>query len=483
MANGTRSAEVEIRDTRLKSIMGFHGRASELQEYSRQLKKPEKDRCFTQCSDCAQMCAATVTNHIQGSAVVYHSPMGCFACTPAQNEATQNAAKARGIEPFNVRSVCSNISEKDTIYGGLKKLRDAINLANERFSPTCIFIQSSCAAGIVGDDIESVADEMAAELGIPIVPVFCEGFKSKAWSSGFDAGYHGILRKIVKKPEKKQEDLVNIFNFLGSDTFSPMLSRLGLRANYLVPLADIDALRSMSEAACSTQVCETLGTYVTTVLEEEFGVPKVHAPSPYGIGWTDAWYREIARITGKSGIVEELIEEEHKRIEPELKALREELKGLRVYIYAGDSYAHNLASLVTDLGVEIAGITTLHHDMRVDGDDPEYSTLQEMIDTAGDIEELTVCNKQPYEIIKQLKKVQPDFMIVRHMNMTILAGKLGIPCIFEGEINVSAGYDGLLLTGRRIRDLMKVKKLLGTLSEYNEFPYTDWWLEQEEHYI
>ena len=482
MANGTNTAEVEIRDTRLKSIMLFHGKASELQEVSRQLKKPSKDRCFTQCSDCAQMCAATVTNHIRGSAVVYHSPMGCFANIPAQNESTHNAAKARGIEPFDVRSVCSNISEKDTIYGGLKKLRDAIKLANDRFAPTCIFIQSSCAAGIVGDDIESVADELADELGIPVVPVFCEGFKSKAWSTGFDAGYHGILRKIVKKSDKKQPDLVNIFNFLGTDTFTPMLKKLGLRPNYLVPLSDIDSLRSMAEAACSTQVCETLGTYVTTVLEEEFGVPKVKAPSPYGIAWTDAWYREIARITGKTDIVEEMIASEHARIEPELKALKEELKGLRVYIYAGDSYAHNLGSLVSDLGVEIAGMTTLHHDMRVDGRDPEDSTLKEMIDVAGDIE-LTVCNKQPYEVIKQLKKVKPDFLIVRHMNMTILAGKLGIPSIFEGEINVSAGYDGLLLTGRRIRDLIKAKRLLGTLAEYNEFPYTDWWLEQEADYL
>ncbi len=483
MANATGVAEVEIRDTRLKSIMAFHGKASELQEFSRQLKKPAADRCFTQCSDCAQMCAGTVTNHVRGSAVVYHSPMGCFANTPVQNEATYNAALARGLEPFDVRSVCSNISEKDTIYGGLKKLRDAINLAYDRFNPTCIFIQSSCAAGIVGDDIESVADEMAEELGIPIVPVFCEGFKSKAWSTGFDAGYHGILRKIAKKPEKRQKDLVNIFNFLGTDTFTPMLAKIGLRPNYLVPLADLETLRTMTEAACSTEVCETLGTYITTVLEDEFGVPKVHAPSPYGIKWTDEWYREIARLTGKTDIVEKVIEEEHKRIQPELDELKKELAGLKVYIYAGDSYAHNLGSLVHDLGVEIVGMTTLHHDMKIDGNDAEHSTLQEMIDVAGDIEEFTVCNKQPYEVIKHLKKVKPDFMIVRHMNMTILAAKLGIPSIFEGEINVSAGYDGLLLTGRRIKDLIKAKKILATLAEYNEFPYTDWWLDQEENYI
>lgn len=476
-------AEVDIRDTRLKSIISFQGKASELQEYSQKLKKPDKERCFSQCSDCAQMCAATVCYNVRGAAVVVHSPMGCFANTPQIHEQIKNSAEGRGEEPFKAQIICSNISEKETIYGGLKKLEEALRLAQERFHPSAIFIQSSCAAGIVGDDIEGLADDMAGELGIPIIPVFCEGFKSKIWSSGFDAAYHGLLRKVVRKPEKKRRDLVNIFNFLGSDTFTPILGKLGLRPNYLVPLADIDAIARMSEAACSTQICETLGTYVTDVLEKEFDVPKVHAPAPYGIDWTDQWYREVAAITGKSDLVEELIEEEHQRIKPELESLRENLSGKKVYIYAGDSYAHNMASLVSDLGMEICGITTLHHDMRTDGEDVEKSTLNEMIQVAGDVENFTVCNKQPYEVIKLIKRVAPDFMIVRHMNMTILGGKLGIPCLLEGEINISAGYDGLLLMGRRIRDLLKARGILSTLKEYNVFPYTDWWMEQEQDYM
>jgi len=477
------TTEVEIRDRRLKSILSFSGKASELQEYSKELKKPDKDRSFTQCSDCAQMCAGTICYNVRGAAVVVHSPMGCFANTPQIHESIKNSAINRGVEPFKAQIICSNISEKETIYGGQKKLREAIDLAVERFNPTAIFIQSSCAAGIVGDDIESVADEKQAEYNIPVVPVYCEGFKSKIWSSGFDAGYHGILKRIVKKPEKKQKDLVNIFNFLGSDAFTPILAKIGLRPNYLVPLADVDTISRMTEAACSTHICETLGTYITDVLEKQYDVPKVHAPAPYGIKWTDEWYREIARLTDKTDIVEDVIASEHERIKDDLAALKKDLEGKKVYIYAGDSYAHNMGSIVSDLGMEIAGITTLHHDMRTDGEDIENSTLNEMIKVSGDVERFTVCNKQPYEVIKILKDVNPDVMIVRHMNMTILGGKLGIPCLLEGEINFSAGYDGLLLMGRRIRDLLKAKKLLSTVKEYNEFPYTKEWLEDERLYF
>lgn len=475
----TLTTEVETRDRRLRSITSFVGRASELQQGAVEQKKVDRPRCFSQCSDCAQMRACTIVSHIRGAAVVVHSPMGCFANTPANDAQNRSCAISRGQEPFKSNIVCSNISEKETIYGGLKKLREAIDTAWERFHPSAIFVQSSCAVGIVGDDIESVADEKEQEYGIPIVPIYCEGFKSKVWSSGFDAGFHGLLRKIVKQPEKKQEDLVNIFNFLGADTFTDILGKIGLRPNYLVPLADIDTVARMSEAACSTSICDTLGTYVTDVLEKNFGVPHVHAPSPYGISWTDAWYREVARLTGKSDIVEKVIESEHKRIAPRLEELKKQIEGVRVYIYAGDSYAHNMGSMAADLGLEIAGITTLHHDMKSDGEPLEKSSLQEMINVAGDVENFSVCEKQPYEVIKILKKVKPDVVIVRHMHLPALSGKLGIPCILEGEVNVSAGYDGLITLGEKIRDVLKAKKLLATVKEYNEFPYTKEWLEDE----
>ena len=65
------------------------------------------------------------------------------------------------------------------------------------------------------------------------------------------------------------------------------------------------------------------------------------------------------------------------------------------------------------------------------------------------------------------------------MHLPALSGKLGIPCILEGEVNVSAGYDGLITLGEKIRDVLKAKKLLATVKEYNEFPYTKEWLEDE----
>ena len=71
-----------------------------------------------------------------------------------------NSSIERKQAPDKVHVICSNISEKDTVYGGVKKLKEAIMEAYNRFSPTAIFVQSSCAAGVVGDDLEGTASEM-----------------------------------------------------------------------------------------------------------------------------------------------------------------------------------------------------------------------------------------------------------------------------------------------------------------------------------
>lgn len=480
MSVNIKSSEVEIRERRLNSIISYTGSAKDLNEKSKIQSLECGNRSYGQCSDCSQGCAETVTYLIRDAAVVVHSPIGCCNSASPTNLQAGVVTKARGLTPQKVNVICSNIQEKDTVYGGQEKLREAVYEAKRRFDPAAIFVHSSCAAGIIGDDIDSQADELEEELGIPIIPVFCEGFKSRIWSTGFDAGFHGILKKIVKPPTQKQNDLVNVFNFEGSDTFGPLLQKLGLRTNYVVPLATIDTISKMSEAVCTAHICETLATYVAKGLEQEYGVPEVKAPAPFGIDWTDQWLREIAKLTGKEDIVEQVIASEHLRVRPEIDEIREKLKGKKVYIFAGDSFAHSLANISLDLGLDLLGITTLHHDQKTDGDVEGLDTLSHLIESKGDVKNFTVCNKQPYQVVKILKKLKPDLLIVRHANMTILGTKLGIPTVLEGDANISAGYDGVAKLGNRLYEVMQTKKILENIAAHIEWPYTDWWFEQED---
>jgi len=470
-------SSVDVRERRLKAIISYNGTAKDLAEKSKTTSLSIEERSFEQCSDCAQGCAQ-ILYMVRGAAIVEHSPIGC--CIPAQPMLYVNVAnKARGLEPQKVNVISTNITEKDTVYGGIEKLNETVREAKRRFNPTVIFVLSSCAAGIIGDDMESATAVLQKELDIPVVPIFCEGFKSKVWSSGFDAAFHGILRKVVKQPRRKQADLVTVFNFQGSDTFTSLLAPLGLRTNYVIPLAGIEQLRQLSEAACSAHICQTLATYPAKALEQYYGVPEVKAPPPFGIKWTDEWLREVAKLTGKTDLVEDYISREHKRIEEPLAAIREKLKGKKLYIFAGDSYAHSIANMLIELGIDLVGTTTLHHDQITDGGYDSTNSLWNLVNNHGDVDNFSVCSKQPYQVHKILQRLKPDIMIVRHPNTAVLGAKLGIPTILDGDVNVSVGYNGLLRLGERIYQVTRAKKLFQNVARHFITPYSDWWLAQE----
>jgi nitrogenase molybdenum-iron protein alpha chain len=473
-----KTPEVEVRERRLHSIISYRGTAKDLYEKSKTRSVPYTERSYSQCSSCAEGCAQVVT-HIQDCAVVFHAPIGCDAGMFNNALTARGAAAARNQGLFKLNMLSSNILEKDTIFGAAEKLRAALREADRRFHPRGIFITGSCASGIIGEDIEQVAREMEEELGYPIAPIYCEGFKSQIWSSGFDAAFHGVLRKFVKPPVRKQEDLVNVFNFEGMDSFTPLLSRLNLRVNYMLPLASLEQIAALSEAACSTSVCETLSMYVAAVLEEKYGVPEVKAPAPYGIDWTDQWLRALAKLTHREELAERVLEEEAETYRDELAELRAKLSGKTVYVFSGDSFAHNLAGIAKSLGLSLVGATSLHHDLSTDN--PEsVNTLSAFTKTYGDIPHFTVCNMQPYQVTKILQKLRPDILICRHPGLNSIGSKLGIPSVFEGDANCSMGYVGTVNMGRRLWEALETKGLVDTIARHVRLPYTDWWLAEED---
>jgi nitrogenase molybdenum-iron protein alpha chain len=472
------SPEVEIRERRVHSVISYEGTAKDLNEKSKARSVAFVERSYNQCSNCAEGCTHTQL-HIRNTAVICHAPIGCDGGQVMRYHlAVRSSTAARGREPFETHTLSTNISEDDTIFGAAEKLRDAISEADRRYSPEAIFITTSCASGIIGEDIESVADEMQEELGYPIVPIYCEGFKSQIWSTGFDAALHGILRKLVKPPKKRQEDLVNVINFEGSDTFTTLLSRMNLRGNYVVPLLSLQELETVSEAKCSVSICETLSMYFAAVLEEQYGVPEIKAPSPFGLDWTDSWLRALGKATGREELAEKVIKEEHARYNGEIEELRRKLEGKTVYVFSGDSFAHNLANVAKDLGMVVIGGSTLHHDLITDN--PEsVNSLHALVESVGDVPNFTVCNQQPYIVIKLLKRLKPDFLICRHNGLAPLGAKLGIPSLFEADANYSIGYEGVVKMGRRFYEAWQSRKILENIVKYSEIPYTDWWLNEE----
>ena len=77
---------------------------------------------------------------------------------------------------------CTNFSEKEVVFGGIDRLREIVRNTYRVLDTDLQVIMSGCTGGIVGDDIESLAQEFADE-GKPIVAVDTPGFKASNYEA------------------------------------------------------------------------------------------------------------------------------------------------------------------------------------------------------------------------------------------------------------------------------------------------------------
>lgn len=474
---------VQIREIRINSITGYQGDAEELVAASSCGLK-DKSRSFSQCLGCATSKAACMTVLIQDGAVISHGPVGCASCLHDYAFTYRVNSPLRGVEQPTQRKIFStNLQERDTVYGGNQKLASAIRTVHKRTGAHAIFVLTTCAAGIIGDDVESVCNEAEEELGVPVVAIFCEGFRSKVWTTGFDAAYHGIARKLIAPPRQRRSDLINVINFWGSDVFKDWFAPFGAKPNYITPYSTVNTLKYSSEAAATVQACSTLGSYLGAALEREFGVPEIPAAPPYGIAQTDRWFRALGKTLGKKEIAEQIIAEKKAKYLPQIEALREKLRGKTAYVTAGAAHGHALLDILGELGLEARGAGIFHHDAVYDSERPENDQLAQRVRDYGNVPNFNVCNKQEFELVNALNKIRPDILLARHGGMTLWGAKFGIPSLLVGDEHYSMGYEGLIHYGQQILETIENDEFVKNLERHAVNPYTKWWLEQEPYYF
>ncbi|SHO43308.1 Nitrogenase component 1 type Oxidoreductase [Anaerocolumna xylanovorans DSM 12503] len=182
-----------IRESRPYTYNDCGGNSRELSsEFGKRCLKAA-DRTFSQGLQCQQINSMAALMSLDDAVFVAHSPQGCVGCTSMASDMYRVGQAHRGVHYIkSARIIVTNLDQKDVILGGEAKLREAVKLARERYQPKIIFIFTSCASGIIGDDIDAVARDLQEESEALIIPVHCDGFKSKICASGFDAAFLAI---------------------------------------------------------------------------------------------------------------------------------------------------------------------------------------------------------------------------------------------------------------------------------------------------
>ena len=120
---------------------------------------------------CAEQIAVTNATIIKDAVVIQHSPIGCAASQSFTSRYSRDLAARRGWKPEDPKSICTNLGERDMVFGGVERLAGAIREAYQRHRPRVIFVATSCATGIIGDDVDGTARQLEEEIGVPVVPL------------------------------------------------------------------------------------------------------------------------------------------------------------------------------------------------------------------------------------------------------------------------------------------------------------------------
>lgn len=476
MANTIYKSTVPIRENRLNTIITYDGAASGLVNLTTRKCLRAKDRSFSQTTFCQEWLAIFTLATIKDAVVITHAPVGCISSLPYINIFNRFGQILRGEAPLNAKWVSTNLTHVEAIHGGEDKLKEAILEADKRHNPNAIFVFSSCVAGIIGEDMDAIIKQVQGDVSAKVIPVYCDGFKSKVWASGYDGSFQGVLNHLVKKPKKRRGDLINVINpltvgRLDEVEIDRILAKLKLKANFIPNFTTTEAIGKSSEAALTTSMCPTFSEYFAKSLEERFQVPVTQKVMPIGLDNTDLWLREIGKILGKEDEVETVIKAERERVEPKLEELREKLAGKRAFVSAGQSRAVGIPNLLADLGIDIVGVTAYHYDEVI------FESFANLEKRCGSFY-TNIANVQPFEQTNILNKEQPDFYF-GHIGDSIWAAKQGFPTAMIYNLSVIyAGYNGVISFGSRILNLINNPSFSKKLAEHSKPVYRESWFNE-----
>ena len=480
MAINLSNSNVATRENRIGSITGYVGTLKDLATQSECGTLKGCSRCFSQSSTCLSSCALGQLCGIRDVALIHHGPAGCSVAAAGAYYMAKVMSKKRGVTSDTIY-VGTDMNENDTIFGSTNALRNVILEVNKRYSPKAIFVSSSCATGIIGEDIDSIVDEVRDEVGVPIVAVHCEGFKSRIWATGFDISDHAVLQSIVQPPrEGVKTNKINFKNFFESarPEIIEMFKNFDLDPVFLYCNSTVEELSHISESLATTCICGTLGNYLGNALEEKYGVPYVRSINQCGIVGFETWLREIGKVTGRSEPIEKYIEEQRAIYLPQIEEVKKQLEGKTAVLGMGPGYTYEVTRVLQELGMEVVYGLAWHYDYKYDnGQVPP--ALEHLLKTSPKGLKLSVADQQNYEVLSILNHFKPDIYFSRHPGTTVWAIKQGYAALFVADEYMIFGYEGTLRFAKSILDTIKNRSFEKSLAARIKLPYTKWWYEQE----
>jgi nitrogenase molybdenum-iron protein alpha/beta subunit len=323
----------------------FHGPLSELHRLADEGKIPTRLQ-GSHTRACKFWTAAKILSGVRNSVILTHGPSGCAYGVKQAYKLTNCRNSGAVYEPV----VSTALDQSRIIYGGEKELKIAIAEVQAKYSPDVLFVATSCATGIIGDNVDAVVDSMRDKVGAKLMPIHCEGFAGE-YRSGFDLVFRELVKLMEPPTPERKARMSKSVNIVGAkmgpertevNTDVKELIRLtmGMGAEINAVIAGnctLDQLRRAPSVAVNCALCMDIGYAVGTAMRDVFGTPLNSTILPYGIAATEKWLRGAAARLGLVDEAEALMRSEYEAIRIPYEQAREHLVGKTAIIEGRDA--------------------------------------------------------------------------------------------------------------------------------------------------
>ncbi|MCW8797027.1 MAG: nitrogenase molybdenum-iron protein alpha chain [Chlorobium sp.] len=318
-------------------------------------------------------CKGVVLGPTRDIVNLVHGPIGCsfYAWLTRRNQ-----TRPDGPEDKNYMTYCfsTDMQEEHVVFGGEKKLKEAIQEAYDIFRPKAIGIFSTCPVGLIGDDVHAVAKEMKEKLGdCNIFGFSCEGYKGVSQSAGHHIANNQVFKHVVglddtDKGGKFKINMLGEYN-IGGDAFEieRLLEKCGITlVASFSGNSTVNQFENSHTADLNVIMCHRSINYMAEMMETKYGIPWMKV-NFIGAESSAKSLRRIARYFEDEELmakVEQVIAEELPVVQSVINEIYPRTKGKLAMLFVGGSRAHHYQELFGELGMETisAGYEFGHRD-------------------------------------------------------------------------------------------------------------------------
>lgn len=452
-----------IREKRTGVIAAFAGTVDVLAQEAAAGPLPQRVRTFTQDGPSDLLRALSLLRSVDGLGIVVHGPAGCAAALLADGPAAPWAT--------------TGLDQRDSIMGADAKLEATIRALHASRTPRAIAVVTTPVVAINNDDVLSVTFALRDELGIPVFPVFADGFRSKIAATGHDVAVHALASHLLPHRQAVAGDTVTLLALSeGGEELTglrTLLAEVGLESVSFPRSVGLAELGRVASSRLSVAIDPDEAEYAGELLRRVRGVPYLAPSPPVGVAGTARWLSAVGEATGRAAEAA-TIAARQARVLGEARERLAPYAGARLFVSLPAPLAFAVAELVSELGLSLAGLSVpsigSHHAERLAALAATHPGLP-----------ILVGEGQVFEEVNLLAKLRPDLHVARGV-AAAHALRLGIPALDLQRVPL-LGYAGAARFAGAVARRLGHGELARFLAGEPDRTYLPAWLSRSTHWF